>query len=244
MWVIAALCAVVCGCMPSSEGPMDEQKESFFLMGKARVNALDSKGAIEAFERAVEANPRNGSAHFELGLLCEKEADFSAAIYHFERFLKMRPDSDYAQIVKERITADKMELSKTVASTPVNQSEMAKLTAENKLLQAEIERLRAQIAQIQGQAPIPNPARQGESGAGGSTAGRSSGSTGSGVVGSQREGSGTVVRPMRTHTVKAGDTPVSIARQHGVKLDALMAANRGLDPRRMKVGQVISIPPL
>lgn len=242
MWVIAALCVVLCGCMPASEGPADEQKESFFRMGKARANALDQKGAIEAFEKAVDVNPQNGSAHFELGLLCEKEADFSAAIYHFERFLKLRPDSELAQTVQAMIMADKMELSKAVASTPVNQSEMAKLTAENKRLQGEIDRLNAQIAQTAVQGQPPNPARQGDSGP---VPGRSGGSGGSGVADSPRPGAGgpvNVVRPMRTHIVKAGDTPVSIARQHGVKLDALMASNRGLDPRRMKVGQTINIP--
>ena len=239
-----ALCVAVCGCMPASEGPADEQKESFFRMGKARANALDQKGAIEAFEKAVDVNPQNGSAHFELGLLCEKEADFSAAIYHFERFLKLRPDSELAQTVQAMIMADKMELSKAVASTPVNQSEMAKLTAENKRLQGEIDRLNAQVAPSV-QSPPANPIRQGDGG--GSIVARSSGSsgTGSGIVSSPRPSPvnpGAVVRPMRTHIVKAGDTPVSIARQHGVKLDALMAVNRGLDPKRMKVGQAISLP--
>lgn len=216
---------------------MDEQKESFFLMGKARANALDQKGAIEAFERAIEANPRNGSAHFELGLLCEKELDFSAAIYHFERFLKMRPDSDMAQTVGAMVMADKMELSKSVASTPVNQSEMAKATAEIKRLQGEIDRLNAQIAQAQERAPIPNIPRQGV------ITPTRGGNTGAAVEANTRPPPvAAVVRPMRSHIVKAGDTPASISRQHGIKLDALMAANRGLDPRRLKVGQAISIP--
>jgi LysM repeat protein len=245
VWLIAALCVVACGCMPSSEGPADEQKESFFRMGKARANALDQKGAIEAFEKAIDVNPQNGAAHFELGLLCEKELDFSAAIYHFERFLKLRPDSELAQTVQAMIMADKMELSKAVASTPVNQSEMAKLTAENKRLQGEIDRLNAQIAQAAAQGQAPNPIRQGES-SGLMPPRTGGGSGGAGVSESPRQGSGgagNIVRPMRTHIVKAGDTPVSIARQHGVKLDALMASNRGLDPRRMKVGQTVTIPP-
>ena len=243
--LVAVLSAVFCGCMPSSQGTMDEQKESFYLMGKARANALDSKGAIEAFERAIEANPRNGSAHFELGLLCEKEQDYSAAIYHFERFLKLRPDSEYAQTVKGMIMADKMELSKTVASTPVNQRELEDLRAKNRQLQDEMEKLRIQLAQAQGRVPVPvtNPGRQGSSGSGAS----GSGSTGSGLSQSEQEtqrGSGTMQPIARPYTVKAGDTPTLIARQHGVKLEALMAANRGLDARRMKVGQVINIPPI
>ena len=46
----------------------------------------------------------------------------------------------------------------------------------------------------------------------------------------------------RTHTVKPGETPSLIARQYGVRLDALMAANPRLEPRRLRVGQALSIP--
>ena len=33
-----------------------------------------------------------------------------------------------------------------------------------------------------------------------------------------------------------------IARKYGVKVEALMAANPGLDPRRLRVGQTLTIP--
>lgn len=33
-----------------------------------------------------------------------------------------------------------------------------------------------------------------------------------------------------------------IARKYGVKVEALMAANPGLDPRRLRVGQTLAIP--
>jgi nucleoid-associated protein YgaU len=46
----------------------------------------------------------------------------------------------------------------------------------------------------------------------------------------------------RTHTVKAGENPSAIAKQYGLKLDALMAANPRLDPKRLKVGQTLNIP--
>ena len=42
--------------------------------------------------------------------------------------------------------------------------------------------------------------------------------------------------------LKGGDTPASISRKYGVKLDTLMAANPGLDARHMKIGQTINIP--
>jgi LysM repeat protein len=46
----------------------------------------------------------------------------------------------------------------------------------------------------------------------------------------------------RTHIVKAGETPILIARKYGVKKEALMAANPRLDARHLQVGQALAIP--
>lgn len=46
----------------------------------------------------------------------------------------------------------------------------------------------------------------------------------------------------RTYTVRSGDTPAAIARRAGVTTKALMAANPGLNPNRLRPGQVIRIP--
>jgi LysM repeat protein len=46
----------------------------------------------------------------------------------------------------------------------------------------------------------------------------------------------------RTHTVKAGETPFAISRQYRIKLDALLSANPGLDPKRLRAGQVLNLP--
>lgn len=45
-----------------------------------------------------------------------------------------------------------------------------------------------------------------------------------------------------TYTVKAGDSPGSIAKKLSVSVDALMKANKDLDPRKMKVGQTLVVP--
>jgi hypothetical protein len=45
------------------------------------------------------------------------------------------------------------------------------------------------------------------------------------------------------HTVKAGDTLGQIAAQYGTTVDALRAANPGLDERALQIGQEIFIPP-
>ncbi len=47
----------------------------------------------------------------------------------------------------------------------------------------------------------------------------------------------------RTYVVQAGDTPSGIARQFGISSDALLQANHIEDPRTLRVGQTLTIPP-
>ncbi|MTI62234.1 MAG: LysM peptidoglycan-binding domain-containing protein [Firmicutes bacterium] len=49
--------------------------------------------------------------------------------------------------------------------------------------------------------------------------------------------------PGRLYNIKAGDTFISIARQFGYTLDALLAINPGVDPNNLRVGQEICLPP-
>src|SRR5437762_2686336 len=92
--LLAGLLAMT-GCYLSGESSVDEKKEPHFLEGKARVNSLDYAGAIESFEKAFEVNPKSASAHFELGCLCDQRAsDPAAAVYHYEHYLKLRPNGE------------------------------------------------------------------------------------------------------------------------------------------------------
>jgi len=44
------------------------------------------------------------------------------------------------------------------------------------------------------------------------------------------------------HRVSAGETLTQIARAYGIRLDELQAANPGLDPRRLRIGQGLVVP--
>lgn len=57
-----------------------------------------------------------------------------------------------------------------------------------------------------------------------------------------KDGAPAAAGPGGDYTIKAGDTPAKVARAHGVSLDALMAANPGLEPTKLKVGQKINLP--
>lgn len=238
------LCAGLNGCLPSGQGQFEEEQESHYMAGKSCASSMDYRGAIEAFEKAVEVNPRSASAHFQLGWLYEeKEPDSAAAIYHYERFLKLRTNADNAEFVKQRINNCKQDLAKTVMPLPIPagmQREFEQLIEDNKRLSADNERLRAAMAGRAQQAPTnppsqtmtrvtPNPPPTSASG----NATRPVPATGN------RPASGAT----RTHVVQRGETLVSIAKKHGVKLDDLVKANPGLDPKRMRVGKLLNLPP-
>lgn len=43
------------------------------------------------------------------------------------------------------------------------------------------------------------------------------------------------------YTIKAGDTFYSIAKSHGLSLNDIVAANPGIDAKKLHVGQVIKL---
>src|ERR1041385_6227410 len=87
------LCAGLSGCVPG-QGQSEEEREPHFLAGKSAINGMDYKGAIEAFEKALEVNPHSASAHFELAWLYDqKEPEPAAAIYHYEQYLQLQPNA-------------------------------------------------------------------------------------------------------------------------------------------------------
>lgn len=45
------------------------------------------------------------------------------------------------------------------------------------------------------------------------------------------------------YTVQRGDTPQRIADKFGISVDALLAANPGINPRALQIGQTLTIPP-
>jgi LysM repeat protein len=233
----------LCGCLPAGHSQLDEEKESHYLAGKSRYSALDYDGALECYEKAIEVNPRSALAHLEAGFLYERhKQDHAAAIYHFDRFLRLKPDSQYAGVVNQHILACKAELAKTVLLSPINESfqkQLEQLQQENKIYREEIEAWRAKarvqttnvptsslLASASTPSPVSAPAaRQ-------ALAGNSSNIARVAAMPS----------PGRTHTVKSGDTPASIARRYGVKIDTLMAANPRVDARRLHIGQSLNVP--
>ena len=143
VWLAVALS----GCTPSGRSPLSEEKEPHFVQGKGRVNAMDFQGAIEAFEQSLEANPHSAAAHFELGWLYdEKASDPAAAIFHYQQYLKLSPNADNADVIKQRVYRCKQQLAADVLplpSAPAAQQQLEKLSEQHRQLQDDVGKWRA-----------------------------------------------------------------------------------------------------
>jgi len=222
------------GCFPVADNNVDEEKDPHYQRGRSLSSSQDFKGAVDEFEKALETNPRSASAHFELGWLYEeKNKDFAAAIYHYQRHLLLRPNSERAERVKEHIQACKQDLAKSEFSLPNNQNvqrELDRLNAENVILKQQVETLKAQLTNgtatpVRAEATRVQPANL--------------------ISRTALQSSNSVPVPPerpRVHVIKAGETIASIAQQYGLKQSSVLAANPKVDPRKMRIGQNLNLP--
>src|SRR3974390_2435413 len=165
LWSGAAAVAVtmlLSGCLPSDQNQSEEEKEPHFVLGKGRINAMDYQGAVQAFEESLEANPHSAAAHFELGWLYdEKESDPAAAVYHYQRYLKLSPNAGNAEVIRQRIESCKQQLAADVLplpSTPAAQKQINQLIAQNQQLQDEVNKWHAWYASQTAGKSLSSPA--------------------------------------------------------------------------------------
>lgn len=244
---LLAVVTALAGCIPTRSGETPGEREPSFVKGQNLLARLDYPGAIHAFERTLRVQPDFAPAHFELGFLHKKNsADLAAAIYHFERFLRLDPRSDKAAIVRQHVDDCKMDLARLFLIPPVApslQKEMTKLKEQVKSLELENLTLRQQLQAAAVTAPpaetasstpepvAPPPPVVAVAGVRPASA----------PPAAQPTATAAAAEP-RWHTVRDGEYPARIARLYGLKLETLLKANPGLDPRRMKIGQEVIIP--
>ncbi len=233
------LLPLLAGCLPDA-GPVDDEKDPHFQEGRNLVNSQDYKGAMDEFEKALQTNPHSAAAHFELALLCERQGDPAAAIYHYERVLALEPNSPHAHTAGDRIRGCKEALATAEFPLPNSQNlqkQVDQLTAENGRLRQQCDELRAQLAARPTIAAAPPTVPAAVTDPRPTTiVTRTPPPAASAPVDAGRPASAKI------YTVRTGDTISSIARHYGVRPNAVLAANPGLNPRKLRVGQRVNLP--
>jgi LysM repeat protein len=226
-------------CSPVSKGKSDEEKDPDFIAGKARMNSLDYQGAVEAFEKALERNPHSASAHFELGLVYYQYVnEYAGAIYHFRKFLALRPNAPHAENVSQFINVCKQELAKRALAPSLEKC--------SKIWKPSPRRIAIETANrfsFQSLLDVTNRLRSVPlAGLNSSDRTQAAALTAARTVTPLPAPVSATKTSVRRHVVKPRETLTSIARQYRISLSRILAANPGLNPNRIKIGQTLNIP--
>ena len=220
------------GCTPAPNNSQ-EDKEPHYLTGRRLIQQRDWDGAERAFFKSLESNPRSSLAHHELGIMyLSHKADPAGAIFHLKRYLTLNPQAANKNEVQGHIDAAKRDLAADIHGTP-DAPNQSILNLRNKVnqLAAENQALRHQM---KSRDITPSP--------------QFTQATNAPVVitspSNTARSPAPSPNPLRRHKVKSGENPYSIARKYGVTLSKFLAANPGLNPAKLQIGEELKIPSL
>jgi tetratricopeptide (TPR) repeat protein len=110
--LLAAGLLALSGCVPESS-PQDEDRDAHVLAGRQRLLNRDVDGAISEFEQALQVNPKNSTAHFELAVAYkELKNDDASAIYHFQKCIFAQPKGPRRTLAEQRARISRQDLAR------------------------------------------------------------------------------------------------------------------------------------
>lgn len=249
-----------------------ETDEPAYREGTALLKTGRKQEALNAFLKViVKRGDDSAESHLEVGLLYLQHInDPLSAIYHFRKYLALRPNSPQAPLVRQRIDAATREFARTLPAQPLeNQLQRVDLVATLDRLKQENDSLKKDLADLKASRGLAAPGEAAPS-ATDSSAGRFNFSADTIPVVRTRPAPSAPVRavapvPARTapapvpapaanrpaavrrHTVQPGDTLSKIALKYynnRAKWRDIFAANRAVmkSESDLKVGMELKIP--
>jgi len=120
---------------------------------RARAMRMKPSDAVVAYRALLDSNPMLALAHLDLALLLHDQSrDFVGAIYHYRRYLELRPKAEKRDLIEQRIRKAEVVFAATVVAaqpasgvTNAAQTEerdpAARMLEENAWLRVEMARL-------------------------------------------------------------------------------------------------------
>jgi len=158
LWFITCLIAVLAvGCRRVEQ--LDESERNSRIVAKAyeMSNQGDYEAAIVLFTKALEVYSGLARPHLDLAMLLhERQRDYVRAIYHYSRYLELRPGTEKASMIKGRIRQAERAFASlhTVegASSGISIRELEgrneALKRQNTALMRRVEQLEAEVREV------------------------------------------------------------------------------------------------
>lgn len=227
----------ISGCKPGQGYAISEEDEPDYRKGESmmRENRMDE--ALLAFEKVVDSRRDCPETHLELGrIYMDHVKDPISAIYHFRKYLELRPDSEFSKQVAQLIESCKKDFARSLPGDPFGESvEHIDVLEQLKKVRVENDELRRTVASLQNQlrgarqvveqqvVPMQQPAP------------------------AQVQPTAPAVNGTRSYTVRSGDTLSKISTAvYGVpnRWQEIYNANRNQlkNPHDLKVGMLLVVP--
>lgn len=128
-----------------------EVDEPAYREGQTLLKTGRRQEALSAFLKVIDQRGNDApESHLEIGLLYAQHInDPLSAIYHFKKYLALRPNSPQAPLVRQRIAAATREFARTLPAQPLeNQLQRVDLVATLDKLKQENEALKQELADV------------------------------------------------------------------------------------------------
>ena len=218
------------GCSGGAAGQDKwDERDPYLKRALVRKNMDDIDGAVDLLNKALDRKPDLARAHLELGLLYDThKQDYVRAIYHYERYLELRPDAEKKKLIEDLIRQARLSFVASLPDPPPGAIEQIAM------LKREISALKGQIASQQagiGPAAAAKPA--------------AAASTNAPVLMPPKPAPAQMA--MQTYIVQSRDTLSSIAAKlynDPGKWKTIYDANRNTltSPQSVRAGQTLIIP--
>ncbi len=149
--VAALACMVVvgAGCFDRTGTSDDREREHPMMKaGQEKERAGDVTGAIQSYKMLTVQAPDMARPHLALAFLLDKpDRDPAAAVYHYQRYLELRPGTEKGDMIASRVRLAKIQMISTVFPSVSNLSErLVIVEQENDQLRTRITNLTTQLA--------------------------------------------------------------------------------------------------
>ena len=223
MMMLAMTLAVSC-VDDVTEMDRKDRDNALVQRAMAKKKSGEVEAAVKLYKEALDSNPRLARAHLDLALLLHDPVyDYTGALYHYRRYLELRPDAEKKDMIEKRIWLAK-QLMLTQAKQSLGGAErVGELEEENRRLRIRIQSLLIEIERIKSE---------------------------TGTAGNVSRSPVVVKNEMKTpciYKVKERDTLQTIASRfyHDTErwVDILNGDKTKIEnPNRLRVGQVLYIP--
>ncbi len=127
--------------------------------GNEAVVRGEVQKALQSYEKALDGTLLSAEAHYRLGLLFEdQKKNEVGALHHYERYLELAPQGQFATDVKTYVDRLRLTLvSRLAEGTVLPANEASRLRNENLALRQQIAELRQEPAPRVASTPAPKP---------------------------------------------------------------------------------------